>query len=143
MPIFAVVTANEINQRLLGMICAAPLEIVTEQFSVPPSDLVVGEIPYSVCTRFVRDDRFFGLGYHPFFDRWIKRIGPEKSRSPTEVEIGQARKRHVGRAESAGSVEAPGAELRGREKRPVIRRAPRVFLKVRSLLQRVRSLLRR
>ena len=87
MPIFAVVTANEINQRLLGMICAAPLEIVTEQFSVPPSDLVVGEIPYSVCTRFVRDDRFFGLGYHPFFDRWIKRIGPVKSRSPAEVEV--------------------------------------------------------
>src|SRR5260370_16344405 len=83
----------------------------TEQFSVPPCDLVVGEISYSVCTRFVRDDRFFVLGYHPFFDRWIKRIGPEKSRSPPEVEIGQARKRHVGRAESAASVEPPRPAL--------------------------------
>src|SRR5260370_33274442 len=124
MPIFAVVTANEINQRLLGMICAAPLEIVTEQFSVPPSDLVVGEIPYSVCTRFVRDDRFFGLGYHPFFDRWIKRIGPEKSRSPTEVEVGRARKRQVGRTESAGGVETPGGGQAARGWGPVNRRGP-------------------
>src|SRR6266404_7575883 len=128
MPITAVMTADEINQRLLRMICAAPLEVVTEQFSVPPSDLVVGEIPYSVCTRCGRDYRFPGLGHHPLFDGWIERIGPVKLRSPSEVEIGQARQRQVGRAESAGSVEAPGAEPRGRAKGPAFRRTPRVLV---------------
>jgi hypothetical protein len=69
-------TADEIDQHLLGVICAVPLEIVTEQFSVPPSDLVVGKIPYSIAIRFVPSGRLPSFVHHPLFDRWIERIGP-------------------------------------------------------------------
>lgn len=59
---------NESNQCLFGVIYGRPKKVVTEQRAVPPSDFIVGEIPYAVSIAFVGSYRFSRLSNHPIFD---------------------------------------------------------------------------
>jgi hypothetical protein len=67
-PVAAVMTAYQVNQGLLCVIRRGPSEIVSEQRAVPPSNLIIREIPYSIDTRFIRSDCFPGLGEYERFD---------------------------------------------------------------------------